>query len=331
MTFNALLLEQQDQQPRASVQALSEADLPEGEVLVAVQYSSLNYKDGLAVTGKGKIVRAPYPFIPGIDLVGTVAASRVAGLREGDAVIGTGWGLGETRWGGYTQRQRVPADTLVLLPEGLSAQAAMVIGTGGLTAMLSVMALEAHGAAPNKGDVVVTGASGGVGSMAVALLARLGYPVVASTGSQAAHGYLKALGADRLLPREDLGSGPGRPLDSARWAGAVDTVGGDTLAAIISQLDRHASVAACGLAGGPHLNTSVFPFILRGANLLGIDSNTCPNETRVTAWRRLADLLPADVLDRMTAGVIPLSEVPARSEAILQGAVQGRLVVDVNA
>src|SRR5690606_6522538 len=248
--FKALVLDDAGGRPSAAVRTLAPGDLPEGDVTLSVLYSSLNYKDGLAVTGKGKIIRGGYPFVPGIDLVGTVEASASPAFRAGDVVIGTGWGLGENHWGGYAQRQRVRADWLVPLPEGLAPRDAMVAGTAGLTAMLAVMALEAHGAAPGGGEVVVTGASGGVGSMAVALLARAGFTVVASTGRRDAHDYLRALGAAALLDRDELGRGPQRPMDSARWAGAVDTVGGATLAAVISQLQRHASVAACGLVGG---------------------------------------------------------------------------------
>lgn len=328
--FNALVLDEAGDRLAAAVRSLTTSDLPEGDVLVAVQYSSLNYKDGLAVTGKGKIIRGSYPFVPGIDLVGTVVASQSPQFAEGDVVVGTGWGLGELHWGGYSQQQRLRSDWLVPLPAGLSPKAAMVVGTAGLTAMLSVLALEAHGIGPDRGEVVVTGASGGVGSMAVALLGALGYTVVASTGSAAAHDYLRGLGAARVIDREELGRGPARPMDSARWAGAVDAVGGETLAAILSQLDRHGCVAACGLAGGASLQTTVFPFILRGVSLLGIDSNTCPNDLRRTAWERIAGTLSAETLDRMTAGVISLGEVPEASERILRGGVQGRLVVDVN-
>ena len=329
--FDALVLDQREGRLTAAVRSLEPGDLPDGDVLVAVHYSSLNYKDGLAVTGEGKIIRGAYPFVPGIDLVGTVQASESPLFAAGDVVVGTGWGLGEVHWGGYAQQQRVRAEWLVPLPDGLSPRQAMVIGTAGLTAMLSVMALEAHGTTPDRGEVVVTGASGGVGSMAVALLARLGYTVVASTGSDAAHAYLRTLGAARIIARDELGRGPQRPMDTARWAGAVDTVGGETLAAVISQLGRHASVAACGLAGGSQLDTTVFPFILRGVNLLGIDSNTCPNDVRRTAWRRLAGALPAEALDRMTAAVIPLADVPAASRRILKGDVRGRTVVRVGA
>jgi acrylyl-CoA reductase (NADPH) len=329
--FDALFLDRSDGTITAQVRSIDAEALPEGDVLVSVAYSSLNYKDALAVTGEGKIIRGDFPFIPGIDLVGTIAASSSPDFRVGDRVIQTGWGLGETHWGGFAQKARLRSKWLVPLPEGLTPEAAMTIGTAGFTAMLSVMALEAHGARPGAGEIAVTGASGGVGSMAVALLSHLGYRVVASTGKESAHAYLAQLGAARIVGREAFSEGAARPLDSAHWAGAVDSVGGDTLAALLSQMDRHASVAACGNAGGHALHTTVFPFILRGVNLLGIDSNTCPNDVRRTAWQRLAATLPEAALDRICAGVIPLREVAARSNDVLRGRVQGRLVVDVNA
>ena len=329
--YNALLLDTSGGQLTASVERLGDDRLPEGDVLLDVLYSSLNYKDALAVTGEGKIIRGNYPFVPGIDLVARVKESSNAAFAEGDDVIGTGWGLGENRWGGYAQCQRVEADGLVPLPDGMTPRQAMVAGTAGFTAMLSVMALEAHGAAPGGGEVVVTGASGGVGSLAVAVLAALGYEAVASTGSADAQGYLDDLGAARLIPREELGVGPQRPMESARWAGAVDTVGGDTLAAVLATLNRHGSAAACGNAGGAELHTTVFPFILRGVSLLGIDSNTCPNERRRVAWRRLAERLTEDHYDRITDRVIGLADVPQASRDLLNGKIRGRVVVDVQA
>ncbi|MGI9175126.1 MAG: MDR family oxidoreductase [Rhodothermales bacterium] len=328
MPFQALVLDKTKDRVTANLRTLEEDQLPEGDVLVQVAYSSLNYKDGLAVTGKGKIVRDDYPFVPGIDLVGTVATSESADYAPGDAVIVTGWGLGEDHWGGYAQKARVRSEWCVPLPDGMTPKAAMAIGTAGFTAMLSVMALEAQDVHPGSGEVVVTGASGGVGSIAVALLSRLGYSAVASTGSEAAHGYLKELGAARIIDRDELGQGPRRPLDSARWAGGIDTVGGATLAAMLSQTARHGAVAACGLAGGSELNTTVFPFILRGVSLHGIDSNTCPPDVRREAWQRLVRDLPEDALAAITQ-TIPLADVPAMSEAILKGDVRGRVVVDV--
>ncbi|ARA92889.1 oxidoreductase [Rhodothermaceae bacterium RA] len=329
--FNALLVDHTDSTRTARVQALEASDLPEGDVEVEVLYSSLNYKDALAVTGRGKIIRGDFPFVPGIDLVGRVVASEVPEVAPGDVVIQTGWGLGETHWGGYAGRQRVWARHLVPLPEGLTPLDAMVIGTAGFTAMLAVQTLEEHGVTPDRGEVVVTGASGGVGSFAVALLARAGYHVVASTGSASAHTYLTRLGATRIIPRDTLGQGPQRPLDSARWAGAVDAVGGATLAAILSTLDRHGCVAACGLAGGAELHTTVFPFILRGVVLAGIDSNTCPNDRRRQIWKRLAEAVSEDLREQILARIISLEAVPEASEAVLAGRVQGRIVVDPRA
>ncbi len=324
----ALFLHKDGNGVRPRVERIDESRLADGDVLVSVLFSGVNYKDALAVTGRGKIIRGDYPFIPGIDLVGEVKESVSEQFRAGDLVIATGWGLGETHWGGYSEVQRLRSEWLVPLPEGLTPEGAMIAGTAGLTAMLSLMALEEGDI--SRGDVVVTGASGGVGSMAIALLAAEGYAVVASTGSRGAHNYLRRLGAERIIDRDELGRGPRRPLDSARWAGAVDTVGGTTLAAILSRLDRHGSVAACGLAGGHELNTTVFPFILRGVNLLGIDSNTCPMERRRRAWVRMASLLSEDILQTIKADLISLDEIPVHSEKILAGAIQGRLVVDVH-
>lgn len=327
--MRALLLEKTDTGVTPVLREIDPAATPNpGTVWVDVWYSSLNYKDGLAVTGKGKIIRGAYPFVPGIDLVGQVAASDAPEYRVGDWVIGTGWGLGEDHWGGYATRQHVEADWLVPLPSGLTPLEAMALGTAGLTAMLSVMALEAHGITPDRGEVVVTGASGGVGSLSVALLAAHGYRAVASTGKADAHDYLHGLGAARVIDRRDLAAGPARPLDSARWAGGIDSVGGSTLAAVLSQTGWHGCVAACGLAASAELHTTVFPFILRGVSLAGIDSNTCPLPERRTAWTRLATQLPKDHLATLTQ-VIPLADVPAVSAEIVAGNVRGRVVVDV--
>ena len=328
--FRALVLDQADGALTPEIRHLDQDDLPEEEVLVSVIYSSLNYKDALAVTGKGKIIRGTYPFVPGIDLVGRIEASEVPAFNEGDRVILTGGGLGEKTWGGYSQRQRIPAQWLVPLPEAMTPLRAMEMGTAGFTAMLAVITLEENGLAPDQGEVVVTGASGGVGSIAVALLAGLGYTVVASSGSEDASVYLRELGAARIIHRDDLGQGPKRPLESARWAAAVDTVGGDTLAAILSTLDRHGCVAVCGNAGGHQLNTTVFPFILRGVSLLGIDSNTASYERRCEVWKRLVRDLPKPAQDLVLADIIHLDQVPAFSEEMLKGRIRGRVVVDVN-
>lgn len=325
----ALLLSRNEDRIEAAVTDLAETQLPEGDVEVEVLYSSLNYKDGLAVTGKGKIVRAPYPFVPGIDLVGRVRASEADSFADGDLVIATGWGLGESHWGGYAEVQRVRSSSLVPLPEGLSPRAAMVAGTAGLTAMLSVLELEARGVAPGSGEVLVTGASGGVGSLAVALLSAEGYDVAAATGSGEAHDYLRRLGAERIVPRTELAGGSSRPLESAKWAGAVDVVGGRTLEAILSRLDRHGAVAVCGLTGGHELRTTVYPFILRGISMLGIDSNTCPNDVRRHAWARLANSLTGTVVREIEADVIGLDDVVDFSERILSGSIRGRVVVDL--
>lgn len=327
-SFRALVLDQQDGAVVAAIQELRTDALPEGDVLVAIAYSSLNYKDGLAVTGQGRIVRS-YPFVPGIDMAGTVVESQSPAFQPGDQVVLTGWGVGERHWGGYAQLARVRSDWLVPLPPGMDLKQAMGIGTAGFTAMLCVMALEERGLVPGGREVVVTGASGGVGSVAVALLARLGYHVVASTGRAELHAYLRDLGARAIIGREALAS-PGKPLESERWGGAVDTVGGDTLAGLLRAMAYGTSVAACGLAGGSALNTTVFPFILRGVSLLGVDSVMCPQERRRAAWARLARDLPRDVLERIVQ-VAPLADVPALSRQILAGQVRGRIVIDVNA
>jgi acrylyl-CoA reductase (NADPH) len=332
--FDALVLDRQDGEQIAEIRTLEETDLPAvdgDETLVDVLYSSLNYKDALAVTGEGKIIRGDFPIAPGIDLVGRVGSTESDRFEAGDFVIGTGWQLGEVVWGGYTQRLRVDAAKLVPLPDAMTPHQAMVVGTAGFTAMLAVMALEDHGTTPADGDIVVTGASGGAGSIAVALLDALDFSAVASTGSEDAHPYLQALGASEIVDRSAFEDGPERPMERGRWAGAIDAVGGNTLAAIIAQLQRHASVAAFGNAGGHEVHTTVFPFILRGVNLLGIDSNTCPNDRRTAAWNHLTDLLDADTLDAMTARTIGLRDLPAASADVLSGSVRGRIVVDLSA
>ncbi len=326
-TFKALVLEQEEGRVQATIKPVGVQDLPDGEVLVSVAYSSLNYKDGLAITGKGKIVRN-YPMVPGVDFVGTVVESQSPDVQPGDEVILTGWGVGENHWGGYAQRARVPAGWLVPLPDGLSKQHAMAIGTAGFTAMQCVMALEEHGVAPDGGKVIVSGASGGVGSMAVAILSTLGYQVAASTGRSESHDYLTQLGASEIVGRDALSAESKRPLESQQWSGAVDTVGGATLAGVLRSLSYGGSVAACGLAGGSDLPTTVFPFILRGVNLLGIDSVQCPLSRRKVLWERLTNVMPASLLDTIMQ-VAPLEQMPALSEDILKGRVRGRVVVDV--
>jgi acrylyl-CoA reductase (NADPH) len=329
-TFKALIVDEQDGETIANVQEMTRTDLPEaGDVVVEVGYSSLNYKDGLAVTGKAKVLRR-HPMVPGIDLAGTVVESQSPDFNAGDEVILTGFETGEKHWGGFTQMNRVRAKTLVRLPEGLTAKQAMAIGTAGLTAMLSVMALEAHGLTPTDGgEVIVTGASGGVGSMAVAILGQLDYNVVASTGKSTAHDYLRSLGAKGFIDRNELSEPSKRPLEAGRWAGAVDAVGGDTTAGLLRSMAPRASIAISGNAGGVGLKTTVLPFILRGVNLLGIDSNFSPMAERTTAWQRLAELVPKEALDAMTeeAG---LEDLPALSEKILSGKIKGRMVIKVS-
>jgi acrylyl-CoA reductase (NADPH) len=313
----------------AHLQQLSDDDLPEGEVTIDVTFSSLNYKDGLAVTGKGRIARS-FPMVCGIDLAGTVSESTAPQWVPGDEVVCTGWGLSETHPGGYTHRQRLRSPWLVARPEGLSLRQSMAIGTAGLTSMLCVMALEGHGLDPSvDGEILVTGAGGGVGSVAVSLLAGLGYHVAASTGRPETHDFLRALGATTIVDRREL-SAPVRPLDQIRWASAIDCVGGQTLATVLSQTAYRGAVAACGLAGGSDLPSTVLPFILRSVSLLGVDSVQCPTEERAAAWQRLADDLDSGLLDSLTT-VEPMSKVPELAEEILAGRTRGRVVVDVRA
>jgi acrylyl-CoA reductase (NADPH) len=328
-SFRALVLYEAEGRIEARLEPVDDSLLPAGEVTVRVEYSTLNYKDGMILEGQGRLVRN-YPHIPGIDFTGTVLASAAPEFAPGDPVVLTGWRVGETRWGGYAELARVPAAFLVRRPDGLDARRAMAIGTAGLTAMLAVIALERHGLRAGAGDVLVTGAAGGVGSIATALLSALGHRVIAATGRPAERAYLEALGAAELVERAALAHKPARPLDSERWAGAVDAVGGTTLATILTQLKYRASVAACGLAGGSDLPATVLPFLLRGVNLLGIDSVMCPYDERTLAWRRLARDLPFDRLDAMTESV-PLAAVPELAPQILAGAVRGRIVVDLGA
>lgn len=327
--FQALMLNEAEGKVSAAIERLSDDRLPAGDVTVRVDYSTLNYKDGMILNGLGRLVRQ-YPHIPGIDFAGTVEASDSPAWKAGDKVILTGWRVGEVWWGGYAQKARVKSEWLVPLPAGLSTRHAMAIGTAGLTAMLAVMALEEHGLDPARsGEVLVTGAAGGVGSVATALLARRGYAVAASTGRAEQHDYLKRLGARTIVDRAELSGGAAKPLLAERWAGCVDSVGGPTLAAVLASLRLHGAVACCGNAGGVELNTTVLPLLLRGINVLGIDSAQCPTPRRVQAWQRLAAELPRDLLDELT-GEVALGELPDHAGKILKGQVRGRLVVDVN-
>jgi acrylyl-CoA reductase (NADPH) len=327
--FKAVRLEQMDGATKAAIAELTTADLPAGDVLVDIAYSTLNYKDALAITGAGKIVRQ-FPFVPGIDLAGTVAASADPRFAPGQAVLLTGWGMGERHWGGLSQRARVKADWLLPLPHGLTMAQTMAIGTAGFTAMLCVLALEEQGLRPERGEIVVTGAAGGVGSMAIPLLKRAGFAVVASSGRPELADYLTALGAVRVVDRRQLSEDSKAPLDSATWAGAVDSVGGTTLVNLLKAMQYHGVVAACGLAGGAAFNGTVFPFILRGVRLIGIESAFIPNDQRMGVWARLARDLDQALLERVTR-TIPLTTVPDIAPDFLEGKVQGRLVVDTAA
>ncbi|WP_369115450.1 oxidoreductase [Edwardsiella tarda] len=322
--MKALLLEQRDGQTHAHIHTLSGDDLPAGEVLVDVDWSSLNYKDALAITGQGKIVRQ-FPMVPGIDFAGVVNQSSDARFTPGQAVLLTGWGVGEHHWGGLAQQARVPADWLLPLPQGLDGRQAMIIGTAGLTAMLCVLALEEGGVTPERGEVVVTGASGGVGSTAVALLSQLGYRVVAVSGREANRDYLLALGAEQVLPRAEFQT-PARPLEKQRWAGAIDTVGGEVLAKVLAQMDSNATVAACGLAGGFTLPTTVMPFILRNVRLQGVDSVMASPERRTLAWQRLAALLPERFYQQCAQEITLEQAIPAAAD-LLANRITGRTLV----
>jgi acrylyl-CoA reductase (NADPH) len=328
--FRALVVERDEAgATTAAVQTLPDSRLPAGDVTVAVQYSTLNYKDGLCLGSGGGLVRQ-WPHVPGIDFAGVVEASTDTRYGVGDKVVLTGWRVGEAHWGGYATKARVKADWLVPLPDAISPRAAMAVGTAGLTAMLAVMALEDHGLSPDKGEVLVTGAAGGVGSVATAILAHLGYRVVAVTGRPETESYLRDLGAARILPRAEIAETVKRPLESEMWAGCIDAVGGAMLARVLGQMKYNASVAAVGLAGGASLPASVIPFLLRGVNLLGIDSVLRPYADRVRAWDRIAADLPMDKLEAMIRPAT-LYDLPDLGAAILRGEVQGRVVVDVNA
>ncbi len=325
MTFRAVLLTQEEKAVTAEVADLDDDQLPEGNVSVEVSYSTLNYKDGMILNGIGRLVR-DYPHVPGIDFSGVVSASSDPRYSEGDRVVLTGWRVGEVHWGGYSEKARVNADWLVKLPEGVSELDAMAVGTAGLTSMLAMQALEDHGV--GSAPVLVTGAAGGVGSVGIHLLSRAGYEVAASTGRLETSDYLTNLGASQIVARDELSEPPSGPLSSERWGGCIDAVGDTTLAHVLTEMQYGASVAACGLAGGNALDTTVIPFLLRGVNLLGIDSVMCPFEKRESAWARLDELLDREVLSEMTT-VVGLEEVPALGSEILAGNVKGRTVVDV--
>ncbi len=329
MTFKALIIDKaEDGAVSQTIEAIGEDRLPEGDVTVAVDYSTLNYKDGMCLLGQGGLVRE-FPHVPGIDFAGTVEASDDDRYRPGDTVILTGWRVGEARWGGYAQKARVKADWLVPLPDGLTTRQAMAVGTAGLTAMLAVMALEYQGLKPDDDPVLVTGAAGGVGSVATAILAKLGYKIAAVTGRPETADYLTSLGATQIVPREDINQVSKRPLESETWAGCVDAVGGAMLARVLGQMKYRCSVAAVGLAGGADLPATVIPFLLRGVNLLGIDSVMQPYDNRLKAWQRIVTDLPMEKLAAMIQPAV-LADLPDLGKAILKGQIKGRVVVDVN-
>ncbi|MDN5786638.1 acryloyl-CoA reductase [Pseudorhodobacter sp.] len=327
--FNALIVEKDSEgKTHAAIKRIGLDQLPAADVTVAVEYSTVNYKDGLCIGPGGGLVRS-YPHVPGIDFAGVVEASSDPRYAPGDKVVLTGWRVGEAHWGGYAQKARVRADWLVPLPDGLTTRQAMAVGTAGFTAMLAVMGLEDHGLKPGRGPVLVTGAAGGVGSVATAILAHLGHEVAAVTGRPETTDYLKSLGATAIVPRAELAETSKRPLEGEVWAGCVDAVGGAMLARVLGQMKYGCSVAAVGLAGGTALPATVIPFLLRGVNLLGIDSVMRPYEDRVRAWERLARDLPMEKLEAMIHPA-RLADVPRLGAEILQGRVQGRIVVDVN-
>ena len=323
--MQALILDQQDGKTIAAVKAVDDSLLPQGNVIVDIQWSSLNYKDALAITGKGKIIRN-FPMVPGIDFAGTVHASDDARYTPGQPVLLTGWGVGENHWGGLSERARVNGDWLVSLPAGLDGRKAMIIGTAGFTAMLCVMALEDAGVRPDDGEIVVTGASGGVGSTAIALLHKLGYQVAAVSGRESTHDYLRALGANRILSRDEFAET--RPLEKQIWAGAVDTVGDKVLAKVLAQMNYGGCVAACGLAGGFALPTTVMPFILRNVRLQGVDSVMTPAARRAEAWKRLVVDLPESFFAQ-SATEIALEDAPRFADKIINNQIQGRTLVKI--
>jgi len=327
--FRALLLEESGAGITAHIRQLEDSALPAGNVTVSVEYSTINYKDGLVINGGGGLVKR-WPHIPGIDLAGTVLKSEHASYRPADKVVLTGWRVGELHWGGLAQKASVNGDYLVPLPAGFTTRQAMAVGTAGFTAMLAVMALESHGLTPEAGEVLVTGAAGGVGSVATAILARRGYQVVASTGREETHDYLKMLGATTVIDRSSFAEPAKRPLETERWSACVDSVGGNTLARVLAQTKYGGAVAAVGLAGGNKLEHTVIPFLLRGVSLLGIDSVMCPQSRRVNAWARLATDLPLERLDTITR-TAALGDVPRLAAEIVKGQLRGRTVIDVNA
>ena len=324
--MQALILEQNEGQTHAEVKDIVTSALPEGNVLVDIEYSGLNYKDALAITGKGKIIRQ-FPMVPGIDFAGKVSSSEDSRFHVGQSVLLTGWGVGENHWGGLAKQARVNADWLVPLPEGLDARKAMIIGTAGFTAMLCIMALEEAGITPQSGEVIVTGASGGVGSTAVALLHHLGYQVAAVSGRASTHAYLQQLGAGRILDRDAFSES--RPLEKQTWAGAIDTVGGKVLATLLAQMNYGGCVAACGLAGGTSLPTTVMPFILRNVRLQGVDSVMAPAARRIAAWERLAKELPESFYQQ-AATEITLDQAPEYANAIINNEIRGRTLVKID-
>ncbi|MFF2289848.1 NADPH:quinone oxidoreductase family protein [Peribacillus butanolivorans] len=324
--FDALVVDKQEDQFSVSIQELTLDDLPQGEVLIRVHYSGVNYKDSLASIPNGNIV-TNYPIVPGIDLAGVVVSSENPRFKEGDEVIATSYGIGVSQSGGYSEFARVPAEWVVPLPEGLTLKEAMVIGTAGFTAALSVLRLEENNLTPDQGSVLVTGATGGVGSFAVSILSKLGYSVEASTGKESEHGYLKEIGASTIVSREDVFNGKLRALGKQKWSGAVDPVGGEPLASVLSQIQYGGSVAVSGLTAGTNLPATVFPFILRGVNLLGIDSVNCPMDTRLKVWQRLATDFKLAHLEQLIQQEITLKNLPDVLPTLLKGEARGRTIV----
>lgn len=327
-TFNAMMLREEDKQTRAAIEKLSFDSLPGEDTLVKIEYSTINFKDALAVTGKGKIVKT-WPLVPGIDFAGEIVETSNPNLQAGQKVVLTGWSVGEKYWGGYSQYQRVRGEWLVPLPSGLTTRQAMMIGTAGFTGMLCVNALEEAGITPASGPVLVTGAAGGVGSVAVAILSKLGYDVAALTGNEAKHEYVKGLGAKEFVDGPQWADAP-RALEGQKWSAAIDTVGSKVLARVLAEMNYNGVVAACGLAGGADLPTTVMPFILRGVKLLGVDSVMLPAKDRIKAWNRIVVDLPTHLLDGITAQTVRLEEVGAAAQAMLAGELKGRVLVDVN-